>query len=690
MKRFLAAALLLGIVIIQAGAQDFVKQIEAYGDKGEYSKADSVYRLACRQTDYSNRPAEALDVRITYAVYLDAQNKYEAARALIAQAREEISRMRKTIHDAGTLKRIQELEAVATYELAYGLWMENKNTEAKSIVSEAIGQAVALNDTSLITEAYNLEGVIYRRLFMLDKAIASYRKTLDIAESRKDYNLATIIISNISALYNELEEDPKAIEISRRQFGYPMPDTLVLMIHTNYIGRLCNHGIFLNNANHHQAALDTFRLAEAHLRKDSPERLQFYLYTRLGKVQRDLGDIRESLRYYRKALAYRKQPIRLQDRANFDYLYGYALFHHTDSLNQAYRFVSEAVDFYRTGDSLNVLFPKSLLLLSEIEDGRGNSSSSATLAREAYERELARQKDRFRKTFAGYRAELETQEKEIEISRINEKRAVEKASYQTRTYIIVSILGLALLLSALLMIHIRKRKIAFRLKQAELEREIREKEAKSQLLAGEMSKKMTDQYLNGLEDSNNRISKELHDGVCNELLAVSMQAVHITPQQLSEQIDRIREDVRHLSHQLSSPTFSHISLYEMLHLYSEKLQTLGSPCFHAYIAENIQPVTLPPEQILEIYRIIQEAVSNTIKHAQARQIYLTVSLQENKVEIIFEDDGRGFDVHAQTGKAFTSGLGLKTIRERSRKLQGDCRIETAPGKGTILHIRFPV
>lgn len=690
MKKLLAIALLLGAGLTQATSQDFVKQIETYGDKGEYHKADSVYRLACTQLNYNNQPVEALDVNVTYAIYLDAQNKTKQARTLIAQARQEIPRMRKTIHDTEILKRIQELEAVATYELAYGLWLDNKNTEAKGIVSEAIGQAVALNDTSLITESYNLEGVIYRRLFMLNKAIASYQKTLGIAESRKDYNLSSVLISNISALYNELEENQKAVEISRRQFSYPMPDTLVHSIHTNYIGRLCNHSIYLNNAHHPQAALDTLRLAEAHLRKNSPEGLKFYLYTRLGKVQYNLGHIRESLHYYQKALAYRKQPQRLQDRANFDYLYGYTLLHHTDSLNQAYRFASEAVNFYQTEDSLNMLFPKSLLLLSEIEARRNNLPASAALAREAYERELARQKDRFRKTFAGYRAELETQEKEIEISRLNEKRAVEKADYQTRTSIIVGILGLTVLLTALLMVHMRKRRIAFRLKQAELEGEIREKEAKSRLLASEMSKKMTDQYLNGLEDSNNRISKELHDGVCNELLAVSMQAAHTTPQQLSEQIGRIREDVRNLSHQLSSPTFSHISLYEMLHLYSEKLQTLGSPQFHSYIAEDIRHITLPSEQILEVYRIVQEAVSNTIRHAQARQMYLTVSLQENGVSLLFEDDGRGFDVHAQTGKAFTSGLGLKTIRERTHKLQGEFRIESTPGKGTVLHITFPI
>lgn len=689
MKRLLLFVLLIGAGITQAISQDFVEQMDAYANNGEYAKVDSIYTLAHTQIDYDTHPVEALDVDVTYAIYLDAQNKFPQSRLLIAQIRKEITKMRKTIRDAKTLKRIQELEAMATYELAYGLWLDNKTKEAKETADQAIEQSVALNDSSLMSEAYNLSGVIYRRLFMLDKAIASYQKTLKIAENQQNYNLASIIISNMSILYNDMDENDKAIIISRKQFSYPI-DTLSMKTHTNYLGRLCNHGIFLSNTHYYQAALDTFRVAEACLRENSPASIRFYLYTHQIKVLQETGRISESLQYCRKALQYRNLPQNPQNKANFDYLYGYLLFHNTDSLMQAYQYAASATDFYRTADSLNILFPKSLLLLSEIEAQRNNLSTSASLAQEAYEKEIARQKDKYHKRLAGFQAELETQEKDLEISRLNEKRAIEKAGYQMRTYTIAGILVLALLLSAILMIHMRKRKIAFRLKQMELEGEIKEKEAKSRFLANEMSKKMTDQYLNGLEDSNNRISKELHDGICNELLSIHIQIEHTTPKQLSEQLSRIRENIRNLSHQLSVPVFDQISLYDMLQLYIEKLNTLGTPQLHAYISDEVRLLTLSSEKTVEVYRILQEAVSNTIKHAHARHMYLTVSQQENRVEIIFEDDGTGFDSSLAEANKLTSGLGLKSIRERVHKLQGEFRIETAPEKGTILHIQFPV
>lgn len=689
MKNILLLILLFCTGITQAISQDFVKQMDAYANNGEYAKVDSIYTLAHTQIDYDTHPVEALDVDVTYAIYLDAQNKFPQSRLLIAQIRKEITKMRETIRDAKTLKRIQELEAMVTYELAYGLWLDNKIKEAKETADQAIEQSVALNDSSLMSEAYNLSGVIYRRLFMLDKAIASYQKTLKIAENQQNYNLASIIISNMSTLYNDMDENDKAIIISRKQFSYPL-DTLSMKTHTNYLGRLCNHGIFLSNTHYYQAALDTFRIAEACLRENSPASIRFYLYTHHIKALQETGRIAESLQYCRKALRYRDLPQNPQNKANFDYLYGYILFHNTDSLIQAYRYAASATDFYRTADSLNILFSKSLLLLSEIEAQRNNLSTSASLAKEAYEKEIARQKDKYHKRLAGFQAELETQEKDLEISRLNEKRAIEKTGYQIRTYTIAGILVLVLLLSAILMIHMRKRKIAFRLKQMELEGEIKEKEAKSRLLASEMSKKMTEQYLKGLEDSNNRISKELHDGICNELLSIHMQINQSEQKQLSEQLTQIRKNVRNLSHQLSTPQFEHISLYDMLLLYTEKLNLLGSPQISSYISPEVKNVILLPEKILEVYRIIQEAVSNTIKHAHAQHMYLTTSRQDGQIEIIFEDDGVGFNVTLVEENELESGLGLRSIKERIHQLQGTIQIESQPGKGTILHIQFPV
>lgn len=77
----------------------------------------------------------------------------------------------------------------------------------------------------------------------------------------------------------------------------------------------------------------------------------------------------------------------------------------------------------------------------------------------------------------------------------------------------------------------------------------------SQLLLTDMHKKMTEQYICGLEDSNNRISKELHDGVCNDLLSIEIEMRQAETPSFSIQLERIREALRNLSHQLATPVF---------------------------------------------------------------------------------------------------------------------------------------
>ena len=118
-------------------------------------------------------------------------------------------------------KKLLQSESIATYEIAYGLWSNNKLDEAKKFAHEAIKLFEQANDTSRLAESYNLSGVIYKNSFMLDKAILMYKKALKITEQQKDYTLSAIISSNIATLYNELEENQKAIVFSRRFFFIP-------------------------------------------------------------------------------------------------------------------------------------------------------------------------------------------------------------------------------------------------------------------------------------------------------------------------------------------------------------------------------------------------------------------------------------------------------------------------------------
>jgi signal transduction histidine kinase len=97
---------------------------------------------------------------------------------------------------------------------------------------------------------------------------------------------------------------------------------------------------------------------------------------------------------------------------------------------------------------------------------------------------------------------------------------------------------------------------------------------------------------------------------------------------------------------------------------------------------------LKPEKAINIYRIIQEILSNTIRHAAARRLAIDIQSDEKTLILVTEDDGQGFDYPAEE-KDF-SGLGLRNLLSRTEMLKGDMYLETKAGSGTRYRFVIPV
>ena len=95
---------------------------------------------------------------------------------------------------------------------------------------------------------------------------------------------------------------------------------------------------------------------------------------------------------------------------------------------------------------------------------------------------------------------------------------------------------------------------------------------------------------------------------------------------------------------------------------------------------------LPPEVETVLYRIVQEALTNIVKHANAGRVSIVVTQRAGSVGAIVEDDGRGFDPEQDTN----GGIGLIGMRERVELLDGSMAIESAEGKGTTLVVEVPL
>jgi signal transduction histidine kinase len=110
------------------------------------------------------------------------------------------------------------------------------------------------------------------------------------------------------------------------------------------------------------------------------------------------------------------------------------------------------------------------------------------------------------------------------------------------------------------------------------------------------------------------------------------------------------------------------------------IQSLGSP------------ERLPPEVETAIYRAVQEALTNVLKHAGARHVSIVLEHRNGELRVVVEDDGRGFEPDTATRAHGENGppLGLSGMRERLSLVDGHVRIESAPGAGTTLFMHVPL
>jgi len=98
----------------------------------------------------------------------------------------------------------------------------------------------------------------------------------------------------------------------------------------------------------------------------------------------------------------------------------------------------------------------------------------------------------------------------------------------------------------------------------------------------------------------------------------------------------------------------------------------------------------PPATELNLFRIVQEALNNVGKHAQARTVRLQIAFQRGGLMLRIQDDGRGFDPHAvKPARRKREGIGLTNIRERAAILGGTCEVVSVPNQGTAITVRVP-
>jgi len=227
--------------------------------------------------------------------------------------------------------------------------------------------------------------------------------------------------------------------------------------------------------------------------------------------------------------------------------------------------------------------------------------------------------------------------------------------------------------------------------------ETRVAERTSSLAASqEQLRKLTRQIVIAQEEERRRVSRELHDDAGQELITLRFRLETLLNelpsdhppinQRLKEaiaQIEHTSEHIRDLSHSLRPPVLDvagiHVSLKEYCREYSERTRVRVQ-----YRGENIP--ALPDPIGICLFRFVQEATTNILRHAHASQVNIGLHHRNGIIVLSVADDGRGMD---KDWRAQSAGIGLLGLEERLSLLGGQLIVKTKPGGGTRLTARIP-
>ncbi|HRF82314.1 MAG TPA: sensor histidine kinase, partial [Flavobacteriales bacterium] len=200
--------------------------------------------------------------------------------------------------------------------------------------------------------------------------------------------------------------------------------------------------------------------------------------------------------------------------------------------------------------------------------------------------------------------------------------------------------------------------------------------------------------LEGQEKERDRMAKDLHDRLGSMLggIKANMSALEDRVEQMRQDqqyqkvnrlLDQTVSELRQISHDMAAATLSRFGLEKALKDLRDTIHINGRLAVELKIFGLDQRLERSVE--LAVYRIVQELVSNVLKHAQARELSIDVTRTPGRLSVVVADDGAGFNTASHS-----DGMGLTNVRSRASAIGATVHVDSTPGKGTTVSVECPV
>jgi two-component system NarL family sensor kinase len=491
-----------------------------------------------------------------------------------------------------------------------------------------------IQDKKSLAISNNDIGVLYKVMKDYPTALVYYERSLALCKEINMGNGVALTLGNIGTIYNEMQQEDKALDYYKQSLAKAKE----INSQDAMVNALSNIGELYAKRKDPKSALPYFLDAIKIDRANEDKYGMILSSINLGSTYKDLGN-------YPSAMPYMKDAIRFAKEIGASPL----LVNGYESMSGLYESM---------GDTKNsLLYHK---LFSELKDSLLNTERTEQLAE--------------------MQTKYETEKKEQEIGQLTQDNKISALQLQQRTtQIVLLIIAVVFILVVSLLLYNRNK-----IKQRET--------LNAELLRQEQLRNKA--IIITQENERKRISEELHDGLGQMMSAVKLNVAALE-ENLKEKnpqfhnaiqlIDDSCRELRNISHNMMPGILIKAGLVPAVKEFVDKINSSGTISIRVEAEES--KVRLGDTIEINFFRIIQELITNIIKYAKATQVQVTITMEENILSIMIEDNGKGFDKDILKT---SSGNGWNNINSRLNLLHGKIEIDSHPGQGTVIFIETPL
>lgn len=593
--------------------------------------------------------------------------------------------MMKNSDPAGAMKLNDSLMAVAKQLgsvrqigqcwLSEGTIHDDKGEFDKALVCYDSAMAVFKKGglSKGISNTYNNYGLIYNKLGKLEESLKNHMEALKYRRAAKDSPAVAASLGNVGLVHYSLKNYETAVDYMQQCIAYK----LAIKEGPLKMGRWYNNiANVYNDWGKKDEAIKYYLKAKALSEEVGDEMNLTFLYTNIGSYYLEEKSYAQALDYMLRAnklLAGRDDLYSLtinvsgiantlnnMKRYGESIRYGKQVLELADSI-KSFEYI------YRAHEALAI----SNTGLGNKEDAIHHTLSALAFKDSMYNEQTA-------EATAAMETKYQTELKEEQIKLLEQENEIRQLTINagkaslTITRYIVAVLALMIVV-ALAVFYIRMQRL--RTKQQLQLAEERAQHQKEGITA----------VITAQEQERERIARELHDNICQQLSVVRMrlQQTEAGATQSAAMLDEITKEVRDLAYQMLPVTLQEYGLAPAL---NELVRhSFESTNIEAVFEDMTGNVNIPDNYILALYRVAQELVSNALKHSNATLINLQLLVIKNIVVLTVEDNGQG--LKSDNAK---HGMGMVNIRTRVEQIGGEIVIENNPGGGLRTVVKVPL